>query len=274
MRAVVVDGRCHDALVTDHSEPGERLTYHVEMFLPLSAMEVREALDEALHQSDRHIGVITGGREDGLYLGILTEADDAYAARERARQLVAAALRTLSRDDLSPQVRVGEVSGRPTLSGGPHGVADAPALTYRRAVLPDGRVVTAASEGPLGEWYAFTEDDPAKVLAARALPEVLDELLQLPWGRWEPWVYDALAALGGHPTSDGVLYACPCCDRLTLDEPPPGTYAICGVCGWEDDRVQFRDPDYRGGANTISLREARDEFARCAPDDEVPGRAP
>jgi hypothetical protein len=101
-RAVVADRRCHDAKVTDRSDPGERVTDHVEMSLPLSAIEVHEALDEALHQSDRHIGVITGGRDDGLYLGILTEADTADAARERALQLVAAALRRLSRDDLSP----------------------------------------------------------------------------------------------------------------------------------------------------------------------------
>ena len=111
-------------------------------------------------------------------------------------------------------------------------------------------------------------------MAGRALPEVLDELLQPPWGRRPPWVHDAIAVLAGHPTSDGVRYACPCCDRLTLDRPPPGTHDICRVCRWEDDRVQFRDPDYRGGANTISLREARDEVAGRAPDHEAPGRAP
>ena len=155
-------GECHDAPVTDRPETGTRLTYHVEMMLPLCAMEVRAALDEALHRSDRHIGVITGRREDGLHLGILTKADTEVAARERALQLVAAALATLSRDDLTPQVRVGTVTGRPTLAGGPHPVADAPALAYRRAPLPDGRVVVAASEGPLGDWYAFTESDPTR----------------------------------------------------------------------------------------------------------------
>lgn len=262
---------CHDARVTDRSELGRRLTYHVELLLPFSAWELRGALDEALHRSDRHVGVITGGREDSYYLGILAEAGTADAARERALQLVAEALRTLSRDDLSSQVRVGAVTGRPTPPGGPHAVAAPLALAYRRATLPDGRVVMAASEGPLGEWYAFTEDDPAKVIAGRALPAVLGELLQLPWGRREPWVHDAIAALAGHPTSAGVRYACPCCERLTLEEPPPGTYAICRVCRWEDDGQQFSDPDQRGGANTISLREARDEFARRAPDDDARG---
>lgn len=55
-------------------------------------------------------------------------------------------------------------------------------------------------------------------------------------------------------------FACPCCGFLTLGQEPPGTYAICEVCFWEDDGVQFRDPDYRGGANKVSLSEARESF--------------
>ena len=58
----------------------------------------------------------------------------------------------------------------------------------------------------------------------------------------------------------GEQFACPCCGRLTLDEPPPGTWLICGVCGWEDDPVQFADIDYEGGANQVSLRQARDFY--------------
>jgi len=42
-----------------------------------------------------------------------------------------------------------------------------------------------------------------------------------------------------------------------MQEKPPGTYEICPVCGWEDDPVQFRDPDRAGGANEMSLNEAR-----------------
>lgn len=55
-------------------------------------------------------------------------------------------------------------------------------------------------------------------------------------------------------------FPCPCCGFLTLDEQPPGTYEICGICGWEDDLVQFEDPDYRGGANDPSLNEWRQKF--------------
>ena len=55
-------------------------------------------------------------------------------------------------------------------------------------------------------------------------------------------------------------FPCPCCRFFTLDEQPPGTYQICAMCGWEDDPVQFADPDYRGGANRPSLNEWRQAF--------------
>jgi Cysteine-rich CPCC len=55
-------------------------------------------------------------------------------------------------------------------------------------------------------------------------------------------------------------FSCPCCGYLTLDEAPPGTYAICKVCFWEDDPVQFADPDSDGGANAVSLNQARESF--------------
>ncbi|TKG99763.1 hypothetical protein FC678_26000 [Peribacillus simplex] len=34
----------------------------------------------------------------------------------------------------------------------------------------------------------------------------------------------------------------------------------CKICFWEDDGVQFRDPDYEGGANEVSLRQAQKNF--------------
>lgn len=50
-------------------------------------------------------------------------------------------------------------------------------------------------------------------------------------------------------------YTCPCCGYLTLDEKPPGTYDICSICFWEDDDVQYNDPNYEGGANVPSNKE-------------------
>ncbi|MEG0830053.1 MAG: CPCC family cysteine-rich protein [Anaerovoracaceae bacterium] len=52
-------------------------------------------------------------------------------------------------------------------------------------------------------------------------------------------------------------YPCPCCGNLTLSEEGPGTYEICKQCGWEDDLHQFRNPDSDGGANKLSLNQAK-----------------
>ena len=40
----------------------------------------------------------------------------------------------------------------------------------------------------------------------------------------------------------------------------PGSYEICPVCNREDDPVQAGDPNYEGGANPVSLTQARENF--------------
>ena len=57
-------------------------------------------------------------------------------------------------------------------------------------------------------------------------------------------------------------YPCPCCGYLTYFHEPDGTYEICPVCRWEDDPVQSNDPDRGGGANVVSLNEARENFEK------------
>ncbi|MGI8996758.1 MAG: CPCC family cysteine-rich protein [Pyrinomonadaceae bacterium] len=56
-------------------------------------------------------------------------------------------------------------------------------------------------------------------------------------------------------------YSCPCCGYKTLHQVPPRSWAICPICYWEDDPVQFDDPDYAGGANKVSLKQAQKNFA-------------
>lgn len=46
----------------------------------------------------------------------------------------------------------------------------------------------------------------------------------------------------------------------SLEQEPTDTYEICEIYFWEDDGVQFRDPDYEGGANKVSLRQAQKNF--------------
>ena len=55
---------------------------------------------------------------------------------------------------------------------------------------------------------------------------------------------------------------CPCCKNLTLPEKEPW-YFICPICLWENDPIQFEDPDFTGGANEYSLNQARKNFIKA-----------
>ncbi|MGE7022189.1 CPCC family cysteine-rich protein [Solibacillus cecembensis] len=56
------------------------------------------------------------------------------------------------------------------------------------------------------------------------------------------------------------FYTCPYCGYKTLEQCPTGTYEICSICYWKDDFVQFIDPFYEGGANSVFLYEAQRNF--------------
>ena len=66
-----------------------------------------------------------------------------------------------------------------------------------------------------------------------------------------------------------MKYTCACCGYITLTEKPPGTFEICEICYWEDDNVQFEDPDYEGGANRVSLRHAQKNFLAFGASEEI-----
>jgi len=57
-----------------------------------------------------------------------------------------------------------------------------------------------------------------------------------------------------------MRFSCPCCGFLTFGEETRDTYEVCPVCFWEDDPVQFEDPDYEVGANSVSLNQAKQNF--------------
>ncbi|MEO0761966.1 MAG: CPCC family cysteine-rich protein [Pseudomonadota bacterium] len=52
---------------------------------------------------------------------------------------------------------------------------------------------------------------------------------------------------------------CPCCGAEP-DAPWSGSYHLCPLCGWQDDPVQAADPACEGGANGVSLDQARANF--------------
>ena len=51
---------------------------------------------------------------------------------------------------------------------------------------------------------------------------------------------------------------CPVCGKTVFEEY--GDYDICPICKWENDNLQFRDHNYAGGANDLSVNEARIEY--------------
>lgn len=55
------------------------------------------------------------------------------------------------------------------------------------------------------------------------------------------------------------MIKCPVCGKYEFKGE--NDYDVCPVCGWENDVVQLEDPDYDGGANDISLNEARRRWA-------------
>ena len=130
----------------------------------------------------------------------------------------------------------------------------------RTATLPDGRSLSASRAGPTAEWFVRIGDDASRVVSDRWLLAALIELLELPRGDRPDWLFELTRELSGYDTPLGRRYPCPCCDYLTLPQPPTGTHWICSVCAWEDDRAQYCDLDYTGGANKVSLRQARAHY--------------
>lgn len=50
---------------------------------------------------------------------------------------------------------------------------------------------------------------------------------------------------------------CACCGKSIV-----GFYGICRVCGWQDDLLQNERHDFGGGANRMSLNEARIAYSQ------------
>ena len=74
--------------------------------------------------------------------------------------------------------------------------------------------------------------------------------------------------VGSGAGSAGPRFRCPCCGFYTLPERAEGNYNICPVCFWEDDRIQQEDDDLEGGANKVSLKQARLNYREFGASDE------
>lgn len=113
-----------------------------------------------------------------------------------------------------------------------------------------------------GQNYVIIDDDQS----INALPEYLKER----WVATRPSIGFDKEALEKALLILTVnsKFACPCCGHKTFTEKPNGTYDICPVCFWEDDPIQLDDPNYEGGANPTSLRQAQKNFTEFGACDE------
>lgn len=106
-----------------------------------------------------------------------------------------------------------------------------------------------------------TQEEDARIVSLEEIVKMdrsIAALFDLPFG-WCAWrkTRDSEWQREEKPldTRPNDLSPCPCCGSFVLSEP--GTFEICEHCGWEDDPTQAADPDFKGGANHISLAEAR-----------------
>lgn len=58
-------------------------------------------------------------------------------------------------------------------------------------------------------------------------------------------------------------HKCPVCGKYDFEYWNSMEY--CDVCGWGDDAIQENDPDYKGGENRMSLKEARSAWEKGTP---------
>jgi hypothetical protein len=65
--------------------------------------------------------------------------------------------------------------------------------------------------------------------------------------------------------SEGQPITCPCCGYKTITTE----FDICEICGWEHNFYQEDNSEDDGGPNSVSFREAQQNFARFGAKSEV-----
>ena len=61
-------------------------------------------------------------------------------------------------------------------------------------------------------------------------------------------------------------FLCPVCGSYEFARS--GDFDICPKCGWENDRLQFDNPDFAGGANEMSLNEYKENYRRMTDNEK------
>lgn len=56
------------------------------------------------------------------------------------------------------------------------------------------------------------------------------------------------------------MIKCPVCGKFEFESE--GDYDGCEFCNWQNDGLQMNHPDYAGGANWLSLNQARSNYEK------------
>lgn len=60
-----------------------------------------------------------------------------------------------------------------------------------------------------------------------------------------------------------MKHLCPVCGKHNFSEYD--SYEYCPECGWQDDGFQESEPDFEGGANDMSLLQAKEAYKKGLP---------
>lgn len=55
-------------------------------------------------------------------------------------------------------------------------------------------------------------------------------------------------------------HKCPICGEFEFESY--NSLEMCEHCGWSDDAIQAKNPDYKGGGNEMSFNEATEAYKR------------
>lgn len=56
------------------------------------------------------------------------------------------------------------------------------------------------------------------------------------------------------------MIKCPVCGKYTFKKRDD--FDICPICNWENDDLQLSDPEFWGGANQMSLNQAKEAWKK------------
>jgi hypothetical protein len=158
------------------TERVSKVGHDVRVSLSALDLDAQPRVRFVLHRADRHLGIISSGRDFVL----LTEADP-HAARAYAQRLLTRVAQDagVSEEGVARAAITGVTQRERNITGRPRRVP-APADGYRTVDLGARGQLRVLHEGPVGDWIVELNTEGA--WAGRDLRSVLGEVFALPWG--------------------------------------------------------------------------------------------